>query len=152
VHGDHARLSGSAEKDLGWYDTGIGHLLVDVIMLLYPEQRAKQGDISPLEATNLPNTATPARHDYEVPNENPTIKNRPWLMKDPNHAASFPELLAPAFLDTKFIFTWCWKLEEIVPSMATLFLCFTSVHHRLVHHSARGTTRKEWGIERPFGE
>jgi hypothetical protein len=71
-----------------------------------------------------------------------SVDSRPWLMKDPNHAAYLPEL-TQQFPDAKLIFTHR-SPAHIVPSMAKLFLCFTSVQHI---PGARGTTSEEWGQE-----
>ena len=64
-------------------------------------------------------------------------------MKDPNHAAYLPELMQQ-FPDAKFLIFTHRSPAQIVPSMAKLFLCFTSVQHI---PGARGTTSEEWGQE-----
>ncbi len=49
----HGFRPNEADEDLGWYDNGIGHLYFDVLMKLWPEQRAKEGGISPLESKQM---------------------------------------------------------------------------------------------------
>jgi len=46
----HGFRFGEADEDLGWYDTGLGHMYFDVLMVMYYEQRAKPGGMSPLES------------------------------------------------------------------------------------------------------
>jgi hypothetical protein len=112
MHGFHP---GEAEEDLGWYDVGLGHMYMDILMLTYPEQRAKEGGVSPLESKAVAkirfawldlvmriyqSVETKGGHNEKGGNHD----ERPWLMKDPNHAAYLPELLAQ-FPDAKLIFT-----------------------------------------------
>ena len=78
-----------------------------------------------------------SQYDGPCPTE-----NLPWLMKDPNHSAYLHELIAE-FPDAKFIFSHRAP-EEIVPSMAKLFVILTSVE--FVPY-APGSTSKEWGVE-----
>mmetsp|Transcript_8231 Transcript_8231/g.14918 ORF Transcript_8231/g.14918 Transcript_8231/m.14918 type:complete len:349 (-) Transcript_8231:445-1491(-) len=162
-----------AEEDLGWYDAGLGHMYMDFLMLLYPEFRAKPGGVSSLESKEcaryryawLDMVMRIYQHkdkawfdnhgsteeikgygstdDMERGNRAAaSVDSRPWLMKDPNHAAYLPEL-TQQFPDAKLIFTHR-SPAHIVPSMAKLFLCFTSVQHI---PGARGTTSEEWGQE-----
>jgi hypothetical protein len=147
MHGFHP---GEADEDLGWYNVGLGHLFMDVLMLLHPEQRAKPGGISPLESSET------AKYRFAFldlvmriyqsiePENNKTAgqSDKPWLMKDPNHAAHLPELLAQ-FPDAKLVFAHRPPLE-IVASLAKLFVVFSSTHHIA---GAPGTTSKEWGGE-----
>jgi hypothetical protein len=116
-----------AEEDLGWYDIGLGMRFMDALILTYPTQR-RNG--SPLEDKPT------ARYRYawlhmvmQVYQQHGKAEadERPWLMKDPNHAAYLPELVAQ-FPDAKFIFTHR-RPAEIVASMAKLFMMIASPFH-----------------------
>lgn len=166
----HGFRVAEAEEDLGWYDTGLGHMYMDFLMLLYPEFRAKPGGMSPVEskecakyryawldmvmriyqyndkegfdkASKEKKGYYDTRDDVESGNR-VAMDSRPWLMKDPNHAAYLPELMEQ-FPDAKLIFTHR-SPAQIVPSMAKLFVCFASVQHI---PGAPGTTSEEWGKE-----
>jgi len=63
-------------------------------------------------------------------------------MKDPNHSAYLPELLEQ-FPDAKLIFTHR-NPGEVVPSLAKLFVMFTSPDFI---PGSEGTSAKEWGEE-----
>jgi len=159
----HGFRAGEAEEDLGWFDSGLGHMMMDVLMLLYPEQRLKPGNISPLESKECAKYRYAWLHmimqiyqkvDQDYMNHKSTthsndeemgpsgILNNPWLMKDPNHAAYLPELISQ-FPDAKIVFTHR-PPEDILASMAKLFVVFASVHHK---PGAPGTSSKEWGQE-----
>lgn len=49
----HGFRPNEADEDLGWYNTGLGHLFMDVLIKLYPECRSKPGGISRLESKEL---------------------------------------------------------------------------------------------------
>ena len=174
----HDFRSGEADEDLGWYDAVLGHFYMDVLMLCYPEQRAKPGKISPLESKEcakyryawlhmIMRIYQKADNDYIAELEKETnIKrdetmkysrdneddmelerlainvHKPWLMKDPNHSAFLPELLAE-FPDAKLIFSHR-PPQDILPSLAKLFVLFTCVHFE---PGAPGVTCREWGEE-----
>ncbi len=182
----HGFRADEADEDLGWYDTGLGHMYMDPLMKLYMQNRATPEGMSKLESKEVAKyryawlamvmklyqytdkvewetrkkeamsgehgeggtsnavdeespLSTPSQMTYEGPC--PT-EHLPWLMKDPNHSAYLPELLEQ-FPDAKFIFTHRAP-GEIVPSMAKLFVIFTSVD--FIPYSP-GTSSKEWGIE-----
>ncbi len=168
----HGFRADEAEEDLGWYDTGLGHMYMDPLIKLHLHNRAQPEGQSKLESKEV------AKYRYawlsmimrlyqhvdkdewekrknlvdkegenvplksDVYNGSCPTESLPWLMKDPNHAAYLPELLSQ-FPDAKFIFTHRHP-GEIIPSMAKLFCILTSVEFKPY---AEGTTSKEWGIE-----
>jgi len=168
----HGFRAGEADEDLGWYNTGIGHLFMDALIKLYPENRSKPQGISPLESKDFAiyryewlsmimriyqhidktewekRKADARTTDEESPLSSEQYvgpcptENLPWLMKDPNHSAYLPELLK-VFPDAKLVFSHRAP-GEIVPSMAKLFVILTSVE--FVPY-APGTSSKEWGVE-----
>mmetsp|Transcript_9249 Transcript_9249/g.11676 ORF Transcript_9249/g.11676 Transcript_9249/m.11676 type:complete len:93 (-) Transcript_9249:848-1126(-) len=42
-----------AEEDLGWYDTGLGHMYMDPLIKLHLEQRSNPNGISPRESKEV---------------------------------------------------------------------------------------------------
>jgi len=181
----HGFRADEAEEDLGWYDTGLGHMYMDPLMKLHVQNRSTPEGMSKLESkevakyryawlamvmklyqytdkiewetrketaasvgeggvtTNAVDEETPLSSPSQVYYEGPCpTEHIPWLMKDPNHSAYLPELLE-RFPDSKFIFTHRAP-GEIVPSMAKLFVIFTSVD--FIPY-AQGTSSKEWGVE-----
>lgn len=215
----HGFRCNEAEEDWGWYDTGLGHMYMGVLILMYPQQRAKEGGKSHLESADCAQyryawldlvmriyQAADRKYDRfhnttmnygSIPSspgqtlvdslaysldqqtehsvlssfgegETPffrwsstcsssivrgeTIENvekglvhmdsRPWLMKDPNHAAFLPQLIEQ-FPDAKLIFTHRAP-SDLVASLAKTFVCFACVQHE---PGTPGTTAKEWGEE-----
>ncbi len=181
----HGFRADEAEEDLGWYDTGLGHMYMDPLIKLHVENRSRfnnpeeGGTMSKLESkevakyryawlamamklyqytdkaewekrktsslsigeegavTNEETPLSSQKYEGSCPTE-----NLPWLMKDPNHSAYLPELLEQ-FPDAKFIFTHRAP-GEIIPSMAKLFVIFSSVDFIPF---TPGTSSKEWGVE-----
>ena len=170
----HGFRPSEADEDLGWYNTGLGLLFMDSLLKLVPENRAKPLGMSVLETKEVAkyryawlalimklyqhtdkseweqkkqrsnggaaeDTSLVSSTKYNKPC--PTA-DLPWLMKDPNHSAYLNELIEE-FPDAKLIFSHR-SPGEIIPSMAKLFVCLTSVE--LIPNS-KGTTSQEWGQE-----
>ena len=168
----HGYRPGEAEEDQGWYYIGLGHMFTDTLLKLATENRATPIGMSVLETKEVAryryawlalimklyqhidkseweqrkqhdglaeDTSLVSSTDYDNPC--PTT-HLPWLMKDPNHSAYLNELLEE-FPDAKLIFSHR-SPGDVVPSMAKLFVCVTSVD---LIPNAPGTTSKEWGQE-----
>jgi len=159
----HGFRPSEAEEDLGWYDTGLGHFYMDPLMKLYPEYRQKKLNET-IESKEVARyryawlsmilkiyqytdqvTFDERKHTegraFLRQHPRPTTKI-PWLLKDPNHSAYLPQLLEE-FPNAKLIFIHRHP-GEVVPSLAKLFVIFTSVD---VIPGAVGTSAKEWGEE-----
>lgn len=142
MHGFHAS---EADEDLGFYDIASGHNYRDMLVLGYPEQRAKPGSVSPLESVEM------AEYRYAFLElamkifqsvDDPSAEPRPWLMKDPNHAAYLPQL-TERFPDARLIFAHR-SPKDITASLAKLFVVFSSA---MMMPGSPGTSSGEWGQE-----
>lgn len=134
----HSMVPDQVDEDLGIYDSGVGFGFQDTLMLLYPEQDARN---NPLETSNF------ARYRYawldmvmRIHQAIDPENNNTWIMKDPNHTAYLPQLLEQ-FPDARFIFTHRTP-AEIIPSVAKTFLVFCCIS---VIPGKPNTTSLEWG-------
>lgn len=161
----HGFRLGEADEDLGWYDSGLGHMYMDPLMKLARESRLRPEGRHPIESKEV------AKYRYawlamvmkiyqhadrtewsklqaklstteKGGGEPCPTENLPWILKDPNHSAYLNQLLAE-FPDAKLIFTHRAP-GDIVASLAKLFMVFVSPEFI---PGAPGTTSREWGLE-----
>jgi len=123
------------DEDLGLCNPGIGIAYQDTLMHLHPEEKSSLESVE-LATYRFAWLDMMMRIHQKLEPDN----DKTWLMKDPKHSAFLPQLIQQ-FPGARFIFIHR-SPDDILASMAKLFLCFTCVS---VIPGASGTTSAEWG-------